>query len=144
MKKIILGTVVALTTIVLLAGCSSSRADNSSSSANISAVDEGVPTFTGVLVEAAAKQENGAIRLSLEEVKAVNDPENMLASFNGGVILNVQEEHFVADFSAQSYAAGQMVKFSLKETPIMTMSLPPQIPGNSIEQVEVLADPAKS
>ena len=139
MKKIVVGAAACVAALIILSSCSQSAAESPPPTKDSSAETEktGEAIFTGKLVEDGAMQDDGAIRLSLQEVQAVNDPEKMVASFESGVILNAQPEHFVKNYLAEKYTAGTTLKFSLMPTPIMTMSLPPQIPGNSLKPIEI-------
>ena len=95
--------------------------------------------FTATLTEDAVKNDtvDQSIRLVLDDVKAEEDPEEILNSFkNDGVILNVAEDQFANETSEETLKKGDQVRFTLKANSIMTMSIPPQIPGNSIIKVE--------
>ena len=52
------------------------------------------------------------------------------------ITLNVSNDQLVG--GKESFQKGDEIKFTLKEKPIMTMSIPPQIPGNSIVEVRVI------
>ncbi|MGL4696889.1 hypothetical protein [Enterococcus larvae] len=94
--------------------------------------------FTGVLAEDAnVTDSDNSIRISLDKIEAVSDPEEMLPSFQtNGVILNAQEEQLAEGLTVEQLKAGDKIQFTLAELPIMTMSIPPQIPGNSITLIE--------
>lgn len=116
----------------------STSQSTSNSTAGSSEEVSGTSVFSGVLVEDAnATDSDNSIRISLNEVEAVSDPEEMLASFqSNGVILNAQEEQLAEGLTVDQLKAGDKVQFTLAEMPIMTMSIPPQIPGNSITLIE--------
>lgn len=95
--------------------------------------------FTATLTEDAVKNDtvDQSIRLVLDDVKAEEDPDEILNSFkNDGVILNVAEDQFADGTTEETLKKGDQVRFTLKANSIMTMSIPPQIPGNSIVKVE--------
>lgn len=95
--------------------------------------------FTATLTEDAVKNDtvDQSIRLVLDDVKAKEDPDEILNSFkNDGVILNVAEDQFADGTTEETLKKGDQVRFTLKANSIMTMSIPPQIPGNSIIKVE--------
>lgn len=95
--------------------------------------------FTGTLLEDAVKNDtvDESIRLVLDDVEAVKDPEEILNSLkNDGVILNVSEDQFSEGTTEENLKKGDQVQFTLTDVPIMTMSIPPQIPGASIVKVE--------
>lgn len=92
--------------------------------------------FTGVLQEDAKAGTGDTITLFIKEVTAVEDPEDIVKSFqNDGVIL-----HPAADKASLDWKQGQQIKVTVAGLPIMTMSIPPQLPGNSVDQVELVAD----
>ena len=67
-------------------------------------------------------------------VKEIKDPENIGSSFtNDGVILNASEEQLKD--GKEAFEKGDQIEIILVENSIMTMSIPPQIPGNSIVEI---------
>lgn len=140
MKKIIFGILLSLTTLTFLSACGENKASTqeSTTASSSAEVASDASVFTGVLAEEATTSADGSIQLKLTDVEAINDPEEISKSFaNDGVILNVSEEQFAASFDANDYKTGATVRFTLQGMPIMTMSIPPQIPGNSIQTVEL-------
>ncbi len=74
--------------------------------------------------------------MKLVDVMAKEDPANMGTSFsNDGVILNATAEKISMDIN--ELKIGDKVQFTLVEMPIMTMSIPPQVPGDSIIDVSL-------
>lgn len=96
-------------------------------------------SFEGRLVEDAAKNDDQkSIRIVLSDVKGINDPEDMAKSFaNDGVILNIAEDQ-LGNVSLEELKSGSQLRFTTMAQPIMTMSIPPQIPGNSIQKIELV------
>ncbi|OTN90118.1 hypothetical protein A5819_002617 [Enterococcus sp. 7E2_DIV0204] len=95
--------------------------------------------FTAILVEDGKKNEtvDQSIRLVLNEVEAVIDPEEILNMMkNDGVILNVSTEQLAAGLTEADLRAGDKIQFTLVGLPAMTMSIPPQVAGNSVIKVE--------
>ena len=96
--------------------------------------------FTAILIDDASENEDTqkTIRLSLSEVKAIEDPENILPMMqSNGVILNVTTEQFGEETSLATLKKGTEISFVLNGLPIMTMSIPPQIPGSAVDQVTI-------
>lgn len=112
---------------------STEQTTNSSDKENKQAV------FTAVLVEDGKQNDtvDKSIRLVLKEVEAVEDPEKMVNMMkNDGVILNVDSEQLGDGITADNLKAGDKVQFTLVGLPAMTMSIPPQVAGNSVIKVE--------
>ncbi|MGM0124136.1 hypothetical protein IGI37_001510 [Enterococcus sp. AZ194] len=156
MKKSSLCALLTISLGLVLVGCSNetkkpqastetsqsiSSSTKESSEKEMSSTEDKSQTrseFTATLSEDAKENEKdkNQLRLILNEVTAKVDPENIIGSFsNGGVILNVATDQLGEKTSLASLKKGTEVTFVLNKTPIMTMSLPPQIPGNSIETV---------
>ena len=95
--------------------------------------------FLGTLAEDAKMNDDKSktVRLVLEKVEAVDDPEKIIGMMEkDGVILNAPKEVFLKDLDENQLLKGDTIQFSLEGLPIMTMSIPPQIPGNSIVSIE--------
>ncbi|OYS23573.1 hypothetical protein CBF73_07890, partial [Lactobacillus taiwanensis] len=88
-------------------------------------------------IESIDDSVDDTIQIKVVNVDEIEDPENIGTSFdNDGVTLNVSNDQLVG--GKESFQKGDEIKFTLKEKPIMTMSIPPQIPGNSIVEVRVI------
>lgn len=95
--------------------------------------------FLATLSEDAEKNDTSdqSVRLVLNDVKAEQDPEKIIDSFkNDGVILNVGEDQLASGTTVDTLKKGDQVRFKLTSRAVMTMSIPPQIPGNSVVEVE--------
>ena len=95
--------------------------------------------FTGVLATDAELNDGSekSIRLVLKDIEAISDPDGMEKTMkNDGVILNISENQLADGLTEANLKKGDKLKFSLNSMPVMTMSLPPQIPGMSIQLVE--------
>lgn len=103
-------------------------------------VNEGETSiFTGVLTADAELNdgEDKTIRIVLNDIEAVEDPDDMEKTMkNDGVVLNISEDQLASGLTEKELKKGDKVQFSLNGMPVMTMSLPPQIPGMSIKSVE--------
>ncbi|EOL46064.1 hypothetical protein RV11_GL001210 [Enterococcus phoeniculicola] len=155
MKKLIIWTMIAGSAGILLAGCSknNTKPNTTVSTTELSKESSGKKMtettsetpqtrseFTAVLSDDATenKDTQKTIRLALDEVAAVKDPETILPMMqNDGVILNVTKEQLSKDSDLTTLKKGTKITFILTGLPVMTMSIPPQIPGNSVEQVIV-------
>ncbi|WP_314059967.1 hypothetical protein [uncultured Vagococcus sp.] len=75
----------------------------------------------------------------MTEVEGVSDL-NEIAKGIGeeGVILNAESKEVDGEFKADDFKAGQAIEVTLDANPIMTRSLPPQIPGASIISIKKL------
>lgn len=131
--------------LTLLAACSRPAEDQTSatsaSSTNQTTEEKAMETvFTGEITQSVISETDSSIlQLTLQSVQAITDSENIVPAFEtDGVVLNVPIEKLSTEPDALT--VGSTVTCTLKGLPIMTMSIPPQIPGNSIEKVELVAD----
>ena len=144
MKKIINGSLI-LFSVILLGACTTTNTEStqsesmveSSNSMSTTKEEEIVTIFTAT-VESVTELETqeSAVQILLTDVEAVQDSENATTSFNDGVAINVDPT--TLDFDFNDLKAGDKLKVSLDHPAIMTMSIPPQIPGNSILSVELV------
>lgn len=150
-KQVILG--LSLAAVLLLTACGSPEnnnassgdntpsesSENASSVANSSLESETATVFTGIIQEDARAGSDDTFQLFLKDVAAVEDEDQVVQSFqNDGVILHVPIEAYSGEI--EELVEGDKVQVSLQGVPIMTMSIPPQIPGNSIQKVELVND----
>lgn len=147
MKKRALGVVLA-SCLMIIGGCAASNQESgnhntkktgeivsNSKKANVKSKD---PAFKGKLL-ANPTISDDTVTLSFETVDVINDPENIQDIINSnGVVLNVSKEMFDKVKNSDEIRKGSMVEFILKPQPAMTFSIPPQIPGDSIESIELL------
>lgn len=100
--------------------------------------EEEIVTIFTARIESVMELETheSAVQILLIDVEAVQDSENATTSFNDGVTINVDPA--TLDFNFNDLKAGDKLKVSLDHPAIMTMSIPPQIPGNSILSVELV------
>ncbi|MGM0217467.1 hypothetical protein [Enterococcus sp. AZ126] len=154
MKKIAIA-VLTVFTLISLGACAQNKKDSSKgseetamSSQKDQVIDETLNTkdkdetqsiFTAVLVEDATKNEtvDKSIRFVLKDVEVVEDPEKIINMMkNDGVILNVPKEQLADGLTESEFKAGDTIQFTLAGLPAMTMSIPPQVAGNSVVNVE--------
>lgn len=81
-------------------------------------------------IDKIVKEEQG-YRLFLSQVESVEN-----SVFNNGVILNTTFEQ--GNEIVKEAKEGALLQVKLKEPAIMTMSLPPQIPGKVIEELTLI------
>ena len=140
MKKIINGSLI-LFSVMLLGACTTTTETESmveSSNSMSTTKEEEIVTIFTATVESVTELETheSAVQILLIDVEAVQDSENATTSFNDGVAINVYPA--TLDFNFNDLKAGDKLKVSLDHPTIMTMSIPPQIPGNSILSVELV------
>lgn len=139
--KLLFSTMIAAGVLFTLTGCGKqepSKASRDSISAETSAevsnsATQGQSIFNGE-IESISEMDDSTIQIKVINVKEIKGSENVGNSFtNDGVILNVSEEQLKD--GKESFKKGDQIKIVLVENPIMTMSIPPQIPGNSIVEI---------
>lgn len=139
MKKIILAATLSIFGLAIV-GCgqTSNNKANSSSEATSSSKKE-VETeqgkYKGMVKEDGLKEEQQIILSSLKQTKESDKPvyfDEVILSAEGVPILDeeTQEEILIEDIKA-----GSTITVFLVPEPITTMSIPPQIPGNSIVKI---------
>lgn len=140
MKKIINGSLI-LFSVMLLGACTTTTNTEStveSTNSMSTTKEEEIVTIFTATVESVTELETqeSAVQIFLTDVEAVQDSENATTSFNDGVTINVDPA--TLDFDFNDLKAGDKLKVSLDHPAIMTMSIPPQVPGNSILSVELV------
>ena len=144
MKKIINGSLI-LFSVMLLGACTTTDTESTKSELMVESTnsmsttrEEEIVTIFTARIESVMELETheSAVQILLIDVEAVQDSENATTSFNDGVTINVDPA--TLDFDFNDLKAGDKLKVSLDHPAIMTMSIPPQIPGNSILSVELV------
>lgn len=146
MKKIFTPAVLLLTVFALGACASNGNSNASSDHSKETTATETVETdsteaqemvFTATIVSVTELGTNEpSIQILLEEPEAVTDTEGAMVSFQNGVALNVDPATLTMD--VEELAVGSKLKVTLAEPAVMTMSIPPQVPGNSIISIELI------
>ena len=144
MKKIINGSLI-LFSVMLLGACTTTDTESTKSELMVESTnsmsttrEEEIVTIFTARIESVMELETheSAVQILLIDVEAVQDSENATTSFNDGVAINVDPA--TLDFNFNDLKAGDKLKVSLDHPAIMTMSIPPQIPGNSNLSVELV------
>lgn len=134
-----------LFSVMLLGACTTTDTDSTKSELMVESTnsmsttrEEEILTIFTARIESVMELETheSAVQILLIDVEAVQDSENATTSFNDGVTINVDPA--TLDFNFNDLKAGDKLKVSLDHPAIMTMSIPPQIPGNSILSVELV------
>ncbi len=134
-----------LFSVMLLGACTTTDTDSTKSELMVESTnsmsttrEEEIVTIFIARIESVMELETheSAVQILLIDVEAVQDSENATTSFNDGVAINVDPA--TLDFNFNDLKAGDKLKVSLDHPAIMTMSIPPQIPGNSILSVELV------
>ena len=134
-----------LFSVMLLCACTTTDTDSTKSELMVESTnsmsttrEEEIVTIFTARIESVTELETheSAVQILLIDVEAVQDSENATTSFNDGVTINVDPA--TLDFNFNDLKAGDKLKVSLDHPAIMTMSIPPQIPGNSILSVELV------
>ena len=124
----------------ILAGCGSADSNTGSVDSidagqtvkTSSTKTEGQSIFVGTIESITqVEAEEETIQLKLVDVMAKEDPANMGTSFSN----DATAEKISVDIN--ELKIGDKVQFTLVEMPIMTMSIPPQVPGDSIIDVSL-------
>ena len=139
--KILFSTMIVAGLLFTLTGCGNedpSKASIDSISAETStevsnSATQGQSIFNGE-IESISEPDDSTIQIKVINVKEIKDSENIGSSFtNDGVILNVSDEQLKD--GKEAFEKGDQIEIVLVENSIMTMSIPPQIPGNSIVEI---------
>ena len=134
-----------LFSVMLLGACTTTDTESTKSELMVESTnsmsttrEEKIVTIFTARIESVMELETheSAVQILLIDVEAVQDSENATTSFNDGVAINVDPA--TLDFNFNDLKAGDKLKVSLDHPAIMTMSIPPQIPGNSILSVELV------
>ena len=134
-----------LFSVMLLGACTTTDTESTKSELMVESTnsmtttrEEKIVTIFTARIESVMELETheSAVQILLIDVEAEQDSENATTSFNDGVAINVDPA--TLDFNFNDLKAGDKLKVSLDHPAIMTMSIPPQIPGNSILSVELV------
>jgi hypothetical protein len=132
---------LAITGLVLMTGCAKQPTESSEAPLNSQTTEQtkeqATTVFTGVIRnEEQVTDANGNALVFLENIKAVTDPEQLVPGLaTEGVGIQVSSKQ-AGDWA--QWTKGATVQVTLADVPVMTRSLPPQIPGQSIKAVELV------
>lgn len=139
MKKMILVATLSLLGLAVV-GCgqtSNSEAESSSEAVSSSKKQEKKEPdeYKGLVKEDGSKEEQQIVLSSLKQTKESDSPvyfDEVILLVGGVPILDekTQEMRLVEEIKA-----GTTITVFLEPNPIATMSIPPQIPGNSISKI---------
>ncbi|UUV99103.1 hypothetical protein [Vagococcus luciliae] len=151
MKKIVLSSLL-ISSVFVISGCSSgvnttaSEGQTTKRTGEISSSTSTVresnqksrPIFEGRLTMDPIIEKDTVI-LSFESVDVVCDPDSIHDVLDSnGVVLNVDKKLYDKTKNKDKMRYGVTVEFTLTPTPALTFSIPPQVPGDSIESIKVL------
>ncbi len=127
MKKWLLASLILAG--LLMTGCRSAGEEPTQETTESKAI------FTGILSEdPVTNAETKNVLLFLEQIEVIQDPEEIVPTFEEfGVGLTIEKSA-----TDQEWTKGRKVEVTVIGRPITTASIPPQIAGNSIEQVILL------
>lgn len=141
MKKLL--TASLLLSIGVLTACSTANQTKTSESTSASSIESSSIQETKTAVFTATVKEvteldtqEKALQVLLENPENIENAENMMASFNDGVALNLDPTTLTVEQS--ELVPGVKVQVTLNENAPMTMSIPPQVPGAAIISVEIV------
>lgn len=93
-------------------------------------------TVWHAVVKEDATKSQETIMVMIEQIDPIQDSEEIFKMVGEqGVQLNISEDQLKDGLTVDELKKGESVSVTLSETPIMTNSLPPQIPGNSVVAV---------
>lgn len=121
MKKFIVALGVML--LVVIVGCSNKNDEQAS--------------YQGKLVNTVEKTNNG-YRVFLKDVEAIGENKEPQNFETDGVILNIDSKTVEKINDFDKTAKDSQIKFIVKVPTVTTMSIPPQIAGESILEVEII------
>lgn len=146
MKKIVWVTTLSLLGLAIV-GCgqtSNSKAESSSKAVNSSEEEKQTEEqkkpdeYKGLVKEEGSRKELQIVLSSLKQTKESDSPvyfDEVILLVGGVPILDekTQETRLVEEIKA-----GTTITVFLEPNPIATMSIPPQIPGNSISKILII------
>lgn len=94
-------------------------------------------TYQGELVEKVAKTKDG-YQVFLKNVEVIDDAKDPVSFAKDGVKLNIDAKTIENISNFDNLDKGSKIKFVVKTPTVTTMSIPPQIAGNSIISIEVI------
>ncbi|UQF11974.1 hypothetical protein [Vagococcus lutrae] len=136
MKKIMIGTTLLLGTLFLVACQNKTEDVSEATEESIVETQTSSETVWHATVKEDATKSQETIMVMIEQIDPIQDSEEIFKMVGEqGVQLNISEDQLKGGLTVDELKKGESVSVTLSETPIMTNSLPPQIPGNSVVAV---------
>ncbi|GEQ60673.1 hypothetical protein PML95_07675 [Vagococcus lutrae] len=136
MKKIMIGTTLLLGTLFLVACQNKTEDVSEATEESIVETQTASETVWHAVVKEDATKSQETIMVMIEQIDPIQDSEEIFKMVGEqGVQLNISEDQLKDGLTVDELKKGESVSVTLSETPIMTNSLPPQIPGNSVVAV---------
>ncbi|UQF23602.1 hypothetical protein M2909_00865 [Vagococcus lutrae] len=136
MKKIMIGTTLLLGTLFLVACQNKTEDVSEATEESIVETQTDSETVWHATVKEDATKSQETIMVMIEQIDPIQDSEEIFKMVGEqGVQLNISEDQLKDGLTVDELKKGESVSVTLSETPIMTNSLPPQIPGNSVVAV---------
>lgn len=131
-----IGTTLLLGTLFLVACQNKTEDVSEATEESIVETQTDSETVWHATVKEDATKSQETIMVMIEQIDPIQDSEEISKMVGEqGVQLNISEDQLKDGLTVDELKKGESVSVTLSETPIMTNSLPPQIPGNSVVAV---------
>lgn len=131
-----IGTTLLLGTLFLVACQNKTEDVSEATEESIVETQTASETVWHATVKEDATKSQETIMVMIEQIDPIQDSEEIFKMVGEqGVQLNISEDQLKDGLTVDELKKGESVSVTLSETPIMTNSLPPQIPGNSVVAV---------
>lgn len=131
-----IGTTLLLGTLFLVACQNKTEDVSEATEESIVETQTASETVWHAVVKEDATKSQETIMVMIEQIDPIQDSEEIFKMVGEqGVQLNISEDQLKDGLTVDELKKGESVSVTLSETPIMTNSLPPQIPGNSVVAV---------
>lgn len=131
-----IGTTLLLGTLFLVACQNKTEDVSEATEESIVETQTDSETVWHATVKEDVTKSQETIMVMIEQIDPIQDSEEIFKMVGEqGVQLNISEDQLKDGLTVDELKKGESVSVTLSETPIMTNSLPPQIPGNSVVAV---------
>lgn len=131
-----IGTTLLLGTLFLVACQNKTEDVSEATEESIVETQTASETVWHAVVKEDATKSQETVMVMIEQIDPIQDSEEIFKMVGEqGVQLNISEDQLKDGLTVDELKKGESVSVTLSETPIMTNSLPPQIPGNSVVTV---------
>lgn len=131
-----IGTTLLLGTLFLVACQNKTEDVSEATEESIVETQTASETVWHAVVKEDATKSQETVMVMIEQIDPIQDSEEIFKMVGEqGVQLNISEDQLKDGLTVDELKKGESVSVTLSETPIMTNSLPPQIPGNSVVAV---------